>query len=61
MERKISDLSINEFKQLFKEIIHDELKNFDPDSDLVLRDDVKDESSKNIAEKKLRNINSLSD
>lgn len=61
MERKISDLSINEFKQLFKEIIHDELKNFDPDLDLVLRDDVKDESSKNIAEKKLRNINSLSD
>lgn len=51
MERKISDLSINEFKHLVKEIIHDELENLDPDFGLELNDKVKEELKKYITEK----------
>ncbi|MDQ3020163.1 MAG: hypothetical protein M3R36_06305 [Bacteroidota bacterium] len=52
MDRKVSDLSVTEFKHLIKEIIHSELENFDPDEGLELRDEVKKELIKHNAEKK---------
>ena len=56
MDRKISDLSVSEFKHLIKEIIHHELENFDPDEGLELRDEVKEELRKYNEEKKSGNL-----
>ena len=56
MDRKISDLSVVEFKTLIKEVIHEELENYDPDEGLELRDEVKDELRKYNAEKKSGNL-----
>lgn len=52
MDRKISDLTVNEFKNLIKEIIHYELENFDPDNGLELREEVKEELKQYYADKK---------
>lgn len=56
MDRKISDLSVKEFENLIKEIIHYELKNFDPDEGLELKDEVKEELRQYYADKESKNL-----
>ncbi|HMS64145.1 MAG TPA: hypothetical protein PKD83_02695 [Ignavibacteria bacterium] len=59
MDRKISDLSVIEFKNLIKEVIHEELENIETDEGLELREEVKDELREYIAEKKSGNVKVL--
>jgi len=59
MDRKVSDLSVTEFKHLVKEIIHDELEHFDHDDGLELRDEVKEELRKYNKEKNSGNLETL--
>lgn len=49
MDKKISDLTVEEFKYLMKEIISE---NFDVDEGLELRDEVKEELTEYAAKKK---------
>ncbi len=51
MDRKISELSVEEFKKLIQEIIHNELENFDPDEGLELRYEVREDLKKYNSEK----------
>jgi hypothetical protein len=49
MDKKISDLTVGEFKYLMKEIISE---NLDVDKGLELRDEVKEELKEYISKKK---------
>ena len=51
MDRKISELKIEEFKKIIQEIIHTELINFDPDEGLELKDEVREDLKKYSSEK----------
>lgn len=41
MDKKIKDLTVSEFSTLVKRIVRKELKEFDPDEGLEVKDDVK--------------------
>lgn len=41
MDKKIKDLTVSEFSTLVERIVRKELKEFDPDEGLEVRDDVK--------------------
>lgn len=41
MDKKIKDLTVSEFSILVKRIVRKELKEFDPDEGLEVKDDVK--------------------
>ncbi|MBN8583464.1 MAG: hypothetical protein J0M37_00095 [Ignavibacteria bacterium] len=52
MDKKIKDLTVSEFSTLVKRIVRKELKEFDPDEGLEVKDDVKKLLRKSAKERK---------
>ena len=51
MEKKLSELTVSEFKSLIREIINEEIMNYDPDDGLEVREEVINELNLSIKER----------
>lgn len=52
MDKKIKDLTISEFSSLVKRIVRKELKDYDPDEGLEVKDEIKAILRKSARERK---------
>jgi hypothetical protein len=52
MEKKITDLTVSELKNLVSKIVRKELAEYDPDDNLVINNNVKDILKKSTKERK---------
>ncbi len=60
MDKKIKDLTISEFSLLVKRIVRKELKEFDPDEGLEVRDEIKKLLRKSAKDRKAGKIETVS-
>lgn len=60
MDKKISDLTISEFRTLVKRIVRKELKDYDPDERLEVKEGVVKILNTNIKERRTRKQKTVS-
>ena len=52
MEKKISDLTVKELKSMVRKIVRKELEDYDPDDELVVREEVAELLRKSLKDRK---------